>query len=881
MGKGDVVLADEHDLDREVKKQKKKGGRKPREEKSPLRNCEYQVHKAGGVVTAHFRGAAVFKRAEAADRIPFTHVCCTDTESLKCHAQNDDLTTLITSMRFHDRGRVIETPDGKGMLEGVFESMWAQDWAEKEERPSYTKQREKNEDGSRDGERQKLSPKLMTFFNFPYDIGRMLADRPRTLETVAAGADSYRVTLGKWELEVRRMILGTAPSFDWRIRHPETKTAMRLLGLDLVGYWKSSLAKAAAALGCKPKEDIEKRIEGIYEKFREDLAPEEWKMFLDYALGDAETTLELYHRTCDLLVKVDPRVVRKTGAIPPSAPGASARIVFAKAFDCHDGLTEWKRYPAWADQMGCDSYYGGRAFCSRPGIHARMSSFDLKSAYPAAMCQLPDPVTVRMSRVAEGKFILDWYRGRFGVLCISGYESNDVMPAFRVHDDQEGGRLRYVAGKFNRVWVTIPECVIGVLRGTLRIDRVHDGVVMMGESETSFIRAGIADFFAIKENPENEKALRDMAKLLANSFYGKLIEVTCVDYHVGEEIIMPSFEERGEISRSITLIFACGGAAPYDRLYWGWDEKRVRLARNEYARVAEKLVKLGEEDAPANAIYCYVEALRLAGERYSGKPTTVGRFVASHKKYKCGQYFMPLYATQITGLTSASVGLMADCLDAWQGDTDSVHFQLPVGEKKGDVLPGWKRYFEIMREAGYHAPRRRDDGTYEDAILEQSPNLGSWEQESDEPSVESLLVRPKLYSHKFPDKLNKKTGKMEPVFKQAKHGFAKFHTLAIEATMKDMGLGTREARTAAAELVRSAELHRAMREVYERGEFTYTTRPAPLKLRTAIKSGRTPGRFESRLMKMMATTDPNNYLASDGLVRWLGEGLPAFERKAG
>ena len=111
--------------------------------------------------------------------------------------------------------------------------------------------------------------------------------------------------------------------------------------------------------------------------------------------------------------------------IPPSAPGASARIVFAKAFDQHPGLKQWEMYPTWADQMGLDCYFGGRAFCTKPGIYSRMATLDLKSAYPFQMALLPDPVTVRMIEVspkdysrlgkrAAKQFVQDW-RGKYGV----------------------------------------------------------------------------------------------------------------------------------------------------------------------------------------------------------------------------------------------------------------------------------------------------------------------------------------------------------------------------------------------------------------------------------------------------------------------------------
>src|SRR5271157_3194431 len=195
-----------------------------KEERTPMRVCDYNVHKAGGIVQAHFRGPSVVRRATGTELLRIENICAIDTESLKA---NGDLTSLLVPMQFHDRAALIETPDGKGMLGKVFAAMWEQQgWPEEEERPSRTTQRPKRGRGGqhRDGERQKLSPKLAVLFNFPYDFGRLLADRLDTLRTVAAGADSYHIEVaGEWDLEVRKMILGTAPSFDWRIRHPTTR----------------------------------------------------------------------------------------------------------------------------------------------------------------------------------------------------------------------------------------------------------------------------------------------------------------------------------------------------------------------------------------------------------------------------------------------------------------------------------------------------------------------------------------------------------------------------------------------------------------------------------------------------------------------------------
>ena len=94
---------------------------------------------------------------------------------------------------------------------------------------------------------------------------------------------------------------------------PAKKAHRPHAGIGSGGYWKSTLASAAKAAGVAAKDDIESKIEGVYEKSRESFTPEEWEMFRAYAAGDTISTLELYHRTVELLVNIDARVVRRTG----------------------------------------------------------------------------------------------------------------------------------------------------------------------------------------------------------------------------------------------------------------------------------------------------------------------------------------------------------------------------------------------------------------------------------------------------------------------------------------------------------------------------------------------------------------------------------------
>ena len=833
-----------------------------------FRHCRYKLWKGGGLVSATFRGNVTFSRAAVTSLLDRARIFAVDTESLKV---GNTLKTLLIPVRYHDHAEMIRTGAGTGMLHALFESLFQQPgFAVPEGQPSATKQRAKTLRGRRklrDGRRQSLDPVLSVWFNLPYDFGRLCADLKHVLRSVAAGADAYRVAISpRFELEVVKMHFGSSSAFEWLVRDKQAKTIVRLLGMDLTGYWKTSLAGAAKAAGVKEKIDIESKIEHVYEKARESFTDAEWAMFEDYGLGDVESTLDLYHATALLLTTIDARVVKNTGVIPSSAPGAAAKIVFAKAFDCHPDITQWRRYPAWADQLGCQSYYGGRVFCVKPGVYSRVSTLDIKSAYPFQTALLPDPVTVRMRAVTPcATFDVARWKGQYGVLVVSGEGLDARYPAFRVHDPRFAGRLRYVAGPFSKLSVTIPELVVGVLRGALRIDQIHWGVVMEGSAEHSFLRKGMAEFFSIKENKQNDKALRDMAKLLANSTYGKLIEVQCMEYLVGDKIPVPPFWEKARVADGIATVFANGCAG--EDTYFGDTEEEIARA---VATFEDSMLRFDgtDTDRGVHAIAAYVEALTLAGVRLrTGTTMSVAAFVRAFRRYRCGQFFMPLYASQITGGTSAMLGCMAACLGALQGDTDSVHVQLPPNVRRIVDMPGVKRYFDIMQAAGYPSPYQDANDTWVNGIpVPGLESLGSWTEESNEPSVESVLVRPKVYSHRFGPNAKDNNGKAL-TFKQAKHGFAKYHSPAIEAILRD-GTVPRDERTKNAAFRRQSEMHEAMKIIQSGVPVEYRTRSSPRRLREAVRHGGEVGEFVSRKVKLACVVDPNTEVDETGFVRW-------------
>lgn len=821
----------------------------------------------GEWVTAKRKAPKTFSKARAVYApLREDRIFGVDTESLTSCGK---LKTLLTPVRFHDRDVMLKSPSGTKMFEALLQLI-SDEYGEPEKgphRPSRTAQRPKAERTKRkgyacgrDGRRGNIVPVLAVWFNLPYDFGRLADDRRELLRAVATGSDSFHhIINNRLDLEVSKMIFGSSSSFEWFIRDHKRKSVARVLGIDLRGYWKSSLSAAAKATGGKQKIDIESLIDRVYEKPFEDFTTEEWRLFREYAGVDAHATLDLYHATVRLLCEVDSRVMRRTGVIPQSAPGAAAKIVFAKAFDCHPGITEWLRYPAWADQLGCDSYYGGRSFNARRGVvrpspggrKQGVVTRDLKSAYPFQLALLPDPVTLKCIRVkSSDDFEVDDYKGKYGVLRIDGESLDDRYPAFRVHSKLK--RLQYVYGSFTNIAVTIPEIVIGVLSGALRVTKIHEGVVMEGSPENSFLRAGIRDFFRIKEDTTLDKALRDMAKLLANATYGKLVEVNTKDYFLGEKLIVPNFVAREDIARAFANIAANETGIKKDDVYLGNTDEQIETVWSEFKQLIQNLDMTGisAEKKQTLKLSCYVAALEHGQVESDGTSTTLSAFLRLGKPWKTGQYFMPLYGAQVTGATSAMLGLMARCTQALQGDTDSSH-------TVGNVDSGIDEYFQIMKEAGYPSPRLVD-GKYTGGIdVPGMENLGAWEIESPAPSVESVLVRPKVYSHLYPD----------GSYKQARHGFAKFHSPSIEAILRDGSIPGEE-RGRLVQRQRQKEIHEAMKLMLSGKTVVYDTKSAPRKIREAVRAGTQVGEFVSREMVMTLTPDPNTWEDADGNIRW-------------
>lgn len=782
-----------------------------------------------------------FQPQKLCDPIDSARVAGFDTESLQWDGRlvTDIISTAYEgSTRVHERKRIWDEP-----LESFLEEI-VQRFGVEEHRPSRHDTERRTRDGKKAGARSSAPLGVLVMFNGPYDVGRLFPQR-HWLQAIHSGLVDYRMLIGgRFEIEWKSYLDKSAPQFVWFVRDLQERRFARVQGIDMTGYWKCSLERALKAVGLTGKVDLQAEVEDAFERPRESFSPKELQARRDYAETDGLRHLELYWATTRLLERVDPRVITRKGLIPPSAPGAAARIMFARAFDCHPMVKEWLRPPPWAEELAAASYYGGRAFAPRPGRHEGLASRDIKSAYPTAMCLLPDPVTTTCRKVDPSPhFSLAEWRGRWGSLVISGECTDDIYPAFRVHHDN---RLRYVYGRFKEMVVTIPEICIGVARGVLKNLSIHGGVWLDGSCESSFLRRYVLEFFRLKEASPKGSPMNELAKLLINSAYGKLIEVQAKDVVAlgdSSEVRVPDYSNhvhaKGIIASLVRVAAATLEGAPCagEHLFFG-----KRLLRGDRARRYDEKVSGG-----TNPLEAYVSiATRAFGPRYTDVP--IKAIVRHARSYKAGPFFMPSYASQITGFVSAQLGLMGACLEAYCGDTDSVAYP-----KTPDEPARLGRYHQLMGDAGYLSAREGGESV-------EGTTLGQWCLEMN-CSTESYIVRPKRYSHAYLE--NGKTS-----YKQAHHGMSRFTTPEAERASKDATLSKPDRATEAARF-RNVGLHEAMRRQLEGETVRYVQRPSPRKGRTAARSGEMVGEFVAQEIEVVNSPVPGTREGYDGWVRWL------------
>lgn len=641
-------------------------------------------YKNGKLVDIHLRDDKTYKRTKQHTPLTPDRIIGVDTESLHNGTDKEDLRTLSVQCHTQEGSFVRDTRNMETPIVACFDLLWDR-YAIDDKKPSHNNQRQKRKRDlehdkreHRDGRINTIEPVLWVFYNLEYDFGRLFRQNKQMIRTICADMDSVRIQVGEYEIEiVSQFPTGSCPSFEYFVRRD--KKIMRIFGMDIGAYWKGGLNKTAQAiLKGQSKVNLSKEIFHLSLQLFDALPEEEKEKFWKYASEDARLTREIYLATVDLLVQVEPLVIKRNGIIPASAPGASAKIAFSW------GPEEWPLPSPYIHQAGMWAYAGARVFNRKNQYVEKLSVWDIISAYPHVMTLLPNPATCLYPIVKQKKFSLDVFKGQWGVVKIKGEGLDPYYPAIRMHDE-ENHRLRYIYGKFDEIWTTIPEMVIGVVSGRLRVDKIYTGFFIEGDNKDSFLRKFVLEMFRIKAESEKDSPMYLLAKLLMNSLYGKLVEVRMSNKRVlgdaassAEVLKIPELKDR---KQEIFSAYAQKGEDGLCELFEDWSE--------EYPEVSESM-----------HFFELFDSMEEVGT--------------------AGFYFLPMHGSQITGFVSAKLGLAAYCTQALQGDTDSIFTLNPEG---------FKLYECLMNESGYDCPME---------------GLGSFECEVKDAS--GYLVKNKMYA---------------------------------------------------------------------------------------------------------------------------------------
>jgi hypothetical protein len=335
---------------------------------------------------------------------------------------------------------------------------------------------------------------LIYVWNLSYELTQLFRDLPIFIKDAS-------------EFVIRNISNTDGVTYDWEVHVSNNKRQMveyrngkvKVTMLDGMAFYKTSLDRAAKMLYLGEKKELANLSRTLFT--RDDLESTE---FIEYAKRDAFITRKVgeYIQHLHSLYEIPTTI---------SAPHFSA-VVFRTQF-----LNEPINPPSPdLEQAGLYSYHGGKNgfYIKEPTTFQVVYNYDIVSAYPEAMRQLPDIEKGIWRPVAK------YIPGVHGLYQVDIDYEPCLWRSLQIHD---GSWLE--KGRINGIWTTSYELDSLLEKGEGRL-RSCRGYVFDGPEGGPLVRY-VDKFFGIKRTTSGPE--RETAKLFLNSLYGKFFQKQALD----------------------------------------------------------------------------------------------------------------------------------------------------------------------------------------------------------------------------------------------------------------------------------------------------------------------------------------------------------------
>jgi hypothetical protein len=260
----------------------------------------------------------------------------------------------------------------------------------------------------------------------------------------------------------------------------------------------------------------------------------EMKAFQEYAIGDVYALWELANWVLDRCREYD--------VIPPVSIAQFAGMVLRRKFMKKGDSMEFPPKSCVTDSVL--SYHGGKngLYIKTPVRAKKVFSYDLISAYPWAMKQLPSFLEGEYKRVKK------FDPNHVGIYCVAGEYIPCKYNLFYTHTFKPIKEK----GPISNLCVTSFELQEAIEKKHFIPEKIR-GWVWVPKSTRSPLAEYVDHFFEMKKKSK-DSTMYWIGKFALNSLYGKFIQT--VDYNQGEKVIAKVKKGTIEI---VDRVFKAGG----------------------------------------------------------------------------------------------------------------------------------------------------------------------------------------------------------------------------------------------------------------------------------------------------------------------------------